>query len=262
MIVAGDTLLVIQNEESLMKEFVELCSNANVVLACRVSPKQKAEVVRMMRAKEPNKSTLAIGDGANDVNMITAAHIGIGIAGLEGTQAARASDYSIGQFRFLRSLLFVHGRECYRRNTYLVSYMFYKNVLYVIPIFMYGFVSFFSGTVIYDVLFYQMYNVIFTGLPVIWFAVFDWEFDKAQLMRQPKLYKIGLEDVFFNAWVFWRWFFYAVWQGTLLCFLTFETLDSSLASKTGSVGCLQNDGNFVFMTIVSVVNMKVLVCSY
>lgn len=261
VIVAGDTLTVIQKEDSLSKEFIELCSNANVVLACRVSPKQKAEVVRMMRAKAPTKSTLAIGDGANDVNMITAAHIGIGIAGLEGTQAARASDYSIGQFRFLRTLLFCHGRECYRRNTYLVSYMFYKNVLYVMPIFMFGFVSFFSGTVIYDVYMYQLYNVIFTGLPIIWFAIFDWEFDKAQLMRQPKLYRIGLEDVFFNAWVFWRWFFYAVWQGTLLCFLAFYTLDTSI-STNGMLGCLINDGNFIFGTIVVVVNLKVLVSSY
>ena len=57
MIVAGDTLTVIQKEDSLSKEFIELCANANVVLACRVSPKQKAEVVRMMRAKAPTKST-------------------------------------------------------------------------------------------------------------------------------------------------------------------------------------------------------------
>ena len=55
-----------------------------MVLACRVSPKQKADIVVMMRARNPDKATLAIGDGANDVNMITAAHIGIGIAGLEG----------------------------------------------------------------------------------------------------------------------------------------------------------------------------------
>ena len=89
----------------------------------------------MMRSRNPDKSTLAIGDGANDVNMITAAHIGIGIKGLEGAQAARASDYSIGQFKFLKNLLFCHGRECYRRNAYSVSYMFYKNVLLVIPIF-------------------------------------------------------------------------------------------------------------------------------
>ena len=67
-----------------MQEFINLCEGANVVLACRVSPKQKADIVVMMRARNPEKATLAIGDGANDVNMITAAHIGIGIAGLEG----------------------------------------------------------------------------------------------------------------------------------------------------------------------------------
>jgi len=38
----------------------------------------------MIKNRYPDKSTLAIGDGANDVSMITAAHIGIGISGLEG----------------------------------------------------------------------------------------------------------------------------------------------------------------------------------
>ena len=41
--------------------------------------------------------TLAIGDGANDVAMIQKAHVGIGISGVEGLQAACASDYSIAQ---------------------------------------------------------------------------------------------------------------------------------------------------------------------
>ena len=50
----------------------------------------------MMRARNPKKTTLAIGDGANDVNMINAAHIGVGISGLEGQQAASAADYAIG----------------------------------------------------------------------------------------------------------------------------------------------------------------------
>ena len=84
VVVAGDTLATIQQNEDLVKEFIDLCEGANVVLACRVSPKQKAEIVLMMRERYPDKTTLAIGDGANDVNMITAAHIGIGISGLEG----------------------------------------------------------------------------------------------------------------------------------------------------------------------------------
>lgn len=40
-----------------------------------------------------------LADGANDVAMIQASHVGVGIFGKEGTQAARASDYAIRRFR-------------------------------------------------------------------------------------------------------------------------------------------------------------------
>ena len=85
----------------------------------------------MVKETNANITTLAIGDGANDVNMITSAHIGIGIKGLEGQQAARASDYSIGEFKLLKNLLFFHGRECNRRNGYSIAYSFYKNAVLV-----------------------------------------------------------------------------------------------------------------------------------
>ena len=68
--------------------------------------------------QRPEAITLSIGDGANDVNMITEAHVGIGIKGLEGQQAARAADFSIGEFRMLKRLLFFHGRESYRLNSF------------------------------------------------------------------------------------------------------------------------------------------------
>ena len=77
--------------------------------------------------------TLAIGDGANDVNMITAANVGIGIKGKEGHQAARASDYSVAEFRHIKRLLFVHGRENYRRNSTTIFYNFYKNMIMAMP---------------------------------------------------------------------------------------------------------------------------------
>ena len=67
-------------------------------MACRVSPKQKADIVQLVRERFPEKVTLAIGDGANDVNMIIAAHVGVGIAGKEGMQAARVADFAFGQF--------------------------------------------------------------------------------------------------------------------------------------------------------------------
>lgn len=59
---------------------------------------------------------LSIGDGANDVNMIQEADVGIGISGMEGLQAVMASDYAIAQFRFLTRLLLVHGLHAYIRD--------------------------------------------------------------------------------------------------------------------------------------------------
>lgn len=215
----------------------------------------------MMRAAEPGKSTLAIGDGANDVNMITAAHIGVGISGLEGQQAARAADYSIGQFRFLKNLLFCHGREAYRRNSYLISYMFWKNIVYVVPIWVFGFVSFFSGTVIYNPYLYNFYNVSFTGLPIIWFSVFDFEHDRKTLLSKPKLYRIGIKNEHFSSYVFFRWFGYGFWQGALLLCLAFYELDSA-PTHDGKVGGLLVDGGYVFTVVVVLVNFKVLVSSF
>jgi P-type E1-E2 ATPase len=76
--------------------------------------------------------TLAIGDGANDVAMIQAAHIGIGISGQEGMQAVRASDFSIAQFRFLEKLLLVHGAWAYKRVSKFILFYFYKNMANVL----------------------------------------------------------------------------------------------------------------------------------
>lgn len=92
-------------------------------------------MVKLVKKNVADCVTLAIGDGANDVSMIQAAHVGIGISGMEGLQAARASDFAIAQFRFLRKLLLVHGQWAYSRMSKLVLYSFYKNItLYLIQL--------------------------------------------------------------------------------------------------------------------------------
>ena len=86
--------------------------------------------------------------------MILKAHVGVGILGKEGMQAARSADFAIGQFRFLKPLLFVHGREAYRKNSFIIIYSFYKNFLYIIAQFMFGFNSAFSGQPLYEKVIY------------------------------------------------------------------------------------------------------------
>jgi phospholipid-transporting ATPase len=73
--------------------------------------------------------------GANDVSMIQMADVGIGISGQEGRQAVMASDFAMGQFRFLVPLLLVHGHWNYQRMGYMILYNFYRNATFVFVLF-------------------------------------------------------------------------------------------------------------------------------
>ena len=148
------------------KLFMMIAKDAASVICCRVSPSQKSKVVLMMKRFYPNAVTLAIGDGGNDVPMIMEAHIGVGIYGEEGMRAVQSSDYAIGEFQFLRSLLLYHGRTNYIRNAECVTYFFYKNFAFTLCQFLYGFYCNFTGQTIVDDWFISCYNLLFTSLPL------------------------------------------------------------------------------------------------
>ena len=114
-------------EKDLEKLFLDLAVMCKAVICCRVSPLQKALVVKLVK-RSLKAILLAVGDGANDVSMIQAAHVGVGISGVEGLQAARSADVAIGQFRYLRKLLLVHGAWSYQRISKVILYSFYKNI--------------------------------------------------------------------------------------------------------------------------------------
>lgn len=88
---------------------------------------------------------LAIGDGANDVTMIQAADIGVGIAGKEGRQAVNNSDYSLGQFRYLIRLLLVHGQLSHYRLARLIKFSFLKNITFAFILIFFQYYCGFSG---------------------------------------------------------------------------------------------------------------------
>ncbi len=166
--------------------FLQLCKMARVVIACRVIPAQKAEIVRMVRTGvQPEPMTLAIGDGANDVSMIQEAHVGVGISGNEGMQAVRASDYSIAQFHYLERLLLVHGRWDYMRVCFLILYSFYKNIAYVFTLFYYGFVNGFSGTTLYESYLGAAWNVAFTLVPVLLYGILEQDVSANTALKNP-----------------------------------------------------------------------------
>ena len=91
-------------------EFVELACQSPAVVCCRCSPTHKAHVVQLL-CSHTKKPVSAIGDGGNDVSMIQAANVGIGIVGKEGKQASLAADFSITSFNHISRLLVWHGRN-------------------------------------------------------------------------------------------------------------------------------------------------------
>lgn len=129
LVVDGKTLtFILDLKSNLTVPFLELTRYCSSVLCCRSTPLQKAFLVKVVK-KELNMSTLAIGDGANDVSMLQMADVGVGICGQEGMQAVMASDFAIAKFKILEKLLLIHGHLNYDRLAKLIIYFFYKNAV-------------------------------------------------------------------------------------------------------------------------------------
>ena len=255
LIVSLNELNVILGNEEIENLFYSLAIKCNTVLCCRVSPKQKAQMVNLVKLRQPEVTTLAIGDGANDVNMITTASIGIGIMGVEGLQAARASDYCISEFQFLKRLLFVHGRESYRKNSFIVCYNFYKNFLFVLPQFWLGFVNYFSGQYLYDPWIYQLFNIIFASFPIVWFGIYDKEVSYDILINDSRYYTQGIINKLFHNKRFWKWVLYGIIQAFFVYIYSFYTCEYIYDGYLHDLG---SQGSIAYSGVVLIVNIKIL----
>ena len=176
LIIEGSAIDTCMEEGRASELFYELIKDSRSLICCRSSPSQKSRVVEFIK-KHSDELTLAIGDGGNDVNMIKSAHVGIGIFGKEGYQAAYNSDYAISQFKYLRRLLFVDGRFSLARNSYFIYHYFFKNVMYSMANFYFQIFSKFSGRSLYDEWYATGFNSFFTVVPIAVRAVMEEDFD-------------------------------------------------------------------------------------
>eukprot|EP00761_Pharyngomonas_kirbyi_P011814 gb/GECH01011840.1/.p1 GENE.gb/GECH01011840.1/~~gb/GECH01011840.1/.p1 ORF type:complete len:1231 (+),score=299.55 gb/GECH01011840.1/:1-3693(+) len=246
-------------DDPLVSNFFDMAILCRSVICCRVSPSQKAQIVRLVKDRL-RTVTLSIGDGANDVSMILESHVGVGINGEEGLQAARSADYAIAQFRFLQRLLFVHGRWSYRRISKLILYSFYKNIVLYLTQFWFVFFNGFSGTSIYDKWAIAMFNVIFTSLPILGLAIFDRDLSAERAMDFPELYVQGQKNRFFNTKVFWSYILNAIWHSMVCFFVPFIALNNVLSPLEGGHTLDMIDiGIAMYTAVVIVVNLKVAI---
>ena len=255
VVVDGQTLADINSTESLRKLFLSLAILVDSVVCCRASPSQKASLVHSIRRKVKHAVTLAIGDGANDIAMIQEAHVGIGITGKEGLQAARTSDYSIAQFRFLQKLLLVHGRWNYVRTCKYVLATFWKEMLFYLTQALYQRYVGYTGTSLYESWSLSMFNTLFTSLPVIFIGIFEQDLSAQTLMAVPELYQSeGPSNAGFNIKKYLWWVFMASSNSVIVFFVMLGLYGQALFTLDNGLFAM---GALSFTACVVIINVKI-----
>ncbi|KAI7869217.1 hypothetical protein BDF14DRAFT_1874354 [Spinellus fusiger] len=223
-------------EKDIEKTLFDLAVLCKAVVCCPL-------VVKLVK-KYDKSILLAIGDGANDVSMIQAAHVGVGISGVEGLQAARSADFAISQFRFLKKLLLVHGAWAYQRLSKMIFFYFYKNVALYLTQFWYAFYNGFSGSTLYESWTMSCFNVIFTFLPPL------------AIDKYPQMYMLGQTNEFFNQKKFWGWFLNAVYHSLILFFMGVAAFKDDGVFRDGVVGGQWWAGATMFTAVLGCILWK------
>jgi phospholipid-transporting ATPase len=227
-------------------------------VCCRLTPLQKRNLVDVVRIKDKRTITLAIGDGANDVPMISGAHLGIAVRGKEGAQAVQVSDVAISQFRFLVPLLLCHGRRAYRKVALFLCYYLYKNVCLLMGDVVWMHMDRYRGRIAFPEYLSINYNVAFTSWHILFVLGFDMDVPDSVANSTPELYLVGPERKLFNKKVFSAWCLCAVYHGCAAWVIAaFMVIKDAEYDKT-QPGQFWEGSITAFTIIIAVVMVKLL----
>ena len=194
--------------------FITLAVRLPAVIACRCSPTQKADIARLIRAST-QKRIACIGDGGNDVSMIQAADVGVGIVGKEGKQASLAADFSITQFAHLTKLLVWHGRNSYKRSAKLAQFVIHRGLIISVCQTVFSIASHFEPIALYRDWLLVGYATVYTMMPVF-SLVLDRDVDEGLANLYPELYKELTLGKSLSYKTFFIWVGISIYQGLII----------------------------------------------
>ncbi|KZF21400.1 phospholipid-translocating P-type ATPase [Xylona heveae TC161] len=212
LLIDGDSLALMLTH--FRDSFISVAVRLPAVIACRCSPTQKADVAKLIR-QHTKKRTCCIGDGGNDVSMIQAADVGVGIVGKEGRQASLAADFSIEQFCHLTKLLVWHGRNSYKRSAKLAQFVIHRGLIISVCQTMFSIASKFEPNALYRDWLLVGYATVYTMAPVF-SLVLDKDVDEDLANLYPELYKELTEGRSLSYRTFFIWVFVSIYQGSII----------------------------------------------
>ncbi|CAK7271972.1 Putative aminophospholipid-translocase [Sporothrix epigloea] len=198
----------------LRTEFIAVAVQLPTVVACRCSPTQKADVAQLIKM-HTRKRVCCIGDGGNDVSMIQAADVGVGIVGKEGRQASLAADFSIEQFCHLTKLLVWHGRNSYKRSAKLAQFVIHRGLIIAVCQTMFSIAIRFEPEGLYIDWLMVGYATVYTAMPVL-SLVLDKDVDENLANLYPELYKELTKGRSLSYRTFFVWVFVSIYQGAMI----------------------------------------------
>ncbi|XP_017156698.1 probable phospholipid-transporting ATPase IF [Drosophila miranda] len=244
-------------------EFADVALKCGAVLCCRLSPLQKSEIVTLIKRRKKSHITAAIGDGANDVSMIQEAHIGIGIAGREGKQAARSADYAIAKFEMLQRLLLVHGHYNSERLAFLVLFYCYKNIIITGCMALFQVYDLYSATNVYNSLFLWLFDIVYISFSFTILAISDKPYSEETLLRYPELYKRLSHNKQTSWGIFSMWILNGALQCLIIFYFAYAVLnDDNVVYNVGQTAGFQTFGTMLITIIVIVGNLKLLLVAH
>ncbi|ELQ35794.1 phospholipid-transporting ATPase 1 [Pyricularia oryzae Y34] len=212
LLIDGESLALLLQYHRL--DFVSVAVRLPTVVACRCSPTQKAEVARLIK-DYTRKRVCCIGDGGNDVSMIQAADVGVGIVGKEGRQASLAADFSIEQFHHLTKLLVWHGRNSYKRSAKLAQFVIHRGLIIAVCQTMYSIAMHFEPDGLYKDWLLVGYATMYTAFPVL-SLVLDKDVDENLANLYPELYKELTSGRSLSYRTFFVWVLVSIYQGGII----------------------------------------------
>ncbi|XP_055911136.1 phospholipid-transporting ATPase IF isoform X2 [Eupeodes corollae] len=255
LLIDGKSLTVALRD--LPEKFRDVSIRCQAVLCCRLSPLQKSEVVSLIKTSSQNYNTAAIGDGANDVSMIQEAHIGIGIIGKEGRQAARCADFALARFNMIKRLMLMHGHYHTTRLSLLVLYFFYKNILFMGVMFFFQFHNMFSSQPVYDSWFMTLYNVGYTSVPIFFISLTEQLFTQNELMNKPELYMRNTNNKQLHWPYFLQWVAFGIYHAVIIFYFAYGLFTiNDVLLNVGQPAESSVFGTLLIQLVVVVVNLK------
>ncbi|KAK3115560.1 putative aminophospholipid-translocase [Teratosphaeriaceae sp. CCFEE 6253] len=194
--------------------FIQLAVRLPAVIACRCTPTQKADLALLIRATTGIR-TACIGDGGNDVSMIQAADIGIGIEGKEGRQASLAADFSLTTFSHVTKLLLWHGRNSYKRSAKLAQFVMHRGLIISVCQTVFSVASAYEPVALYRDWLLVGYATVYTMAPVF-SLVLDRDVDEGLANLYPELYKELTAGKSLSYRTFFVWVGISVYQGLVI----------------------------------------------